>query len=422
MNILIVDDQPNILSSLTIHIAWQDLGIFGVYTAGSALSAREILLETHIDILLTDIEMPVENGISLLAWVRKQNIELECIFLTSHPDFFYAQQAIGLGAVEYVIQPARHEDIIRAVENAKLHLLKKRKANELLKTSKFASAAQNTAVRQFIEEWPGTANAQITLDQKLDQLKELGICCTKSQPVVIARAHITHWSRLPQKAVDFLPQYQTAICSVLAYLKTEPLSYYQNDEHFFSVVFSEMSGELEKHLRIFQSMAREKLGCRMDLELCPAQFYQMGEAVRQAAIHQSQAAPSKDSASPDRMEILRFIPQSMTETQADGKYYKYFDQIRKYVYENMSRPITRMDIADQLYLSPDYINSIVKHCTGLTCKEYITHEKMNRARNMLETTSLPVGEVAKQLGYDSFAYFSKVYKAIFHTTPKAARK
>lgn len=107
MNILIVDDQPSIVASLLTGISWHSMGFDNVFTAISVLAAKEILLKEKVDILLTDIEMPVENGISLLAWVREQGLDVEGIFLTSHPDFFYAKQAISLGAVDYVLQPAK---------------------------------------------------------------------------------------------------------------------------------------------------------------------------------------------------------------------------------------------------------------------------------------------------------------------------
>ena len=131
MNLLIVDDQSNIVASLLTGIHWRGLGFENVFSATSALTAKEILQKNAVDVLLTDIEMPVENGISLLSWIREQGLDAECIFLTSHPDFFYAKQAISLDAVDYVLQPAKNEDIIRAVENAKLRIMKKHRDTDL---------------------------------------------------------------------------------------------------------------------------------------------------------------------------------------------------------------------------------------------------------------------------------------------------
>lgn len=118
MNVLIVDDQANVVSSLKSGISWDILGIKNVYTALNALEAREIITRYPIDILLSDIEMPVENGLSLLRWCRNNNYLFECIFLTSHADFFYAKEAIQLGSFDYILQPARYEDVENAIKKS----------------------------------------------------------------------------------------------------------------------------------------------------------------------------------------------------------------------------------------------------------------------------------------------------------------
>lgn len=126
MNILIVDDQPNVISSLLQRVPWQGIGISNVYTANSALAARDVLFSKQVDILLADIEMPQENGLSLVRWIRSKGLEIECILLTSHANFYYAQIAISLEICDYVIQPAATEDIVRSIEKAKDKVFQKR--------------------------------------------------------------------------------------------------------------------------------------------------------------------------------------------------------------------------------------------------------------------------------------------------------
>ena len=54
-------------------------------------------------------------------------------------------------------------------------------------------------------------------------------------------------------------------------------------------------------------------------------------------------------------------------------------------------------------------------------KEYITLSKMNAARNMIITTTLPISLIATKVGYDNFSHFSKVYKKVMGTTPSSER-
>ena len=118
MKLLIVDDQKEIVESLKEDIDWKAIGIDRVYTACSAREAKLQLLDQNIDILLTDIEMPEENGIELFRWVRAREMDLLGIFLTAHPDFKYTKEAIRLGGFDYILQPARYEEIQKAVQEA----------------------------------------------------------------------------------------------------------------------------------------------------------------------------------------------------------------------------------------------------------------------------------------------------------------
>ncbi|MFQ7747488.1 MAG: response regulator, partial [Eubacteriales bacterium] len=101
MTILVVDDQINVVNGIVSGVDWETAGISKVLHAYNASMAREILECQPVDILLSDIEMPVEDGLSLFRWVRGKKLSVECIFLTSHADFIYATEALKLGSFDY---------------------------------------------------------------------------------------------------------------------------------------------------------------------------------------------------------------------------------------------------------------------------------------------------------------------------------
>ena len=70
MTILVVDDQINVVNGIVSGVDWETAGISKVLHAYNASMAREILECQPVDILLSDIEMPVEDGLSLFRWVR----------------------------------------------------------------------------------------------------------------------------------------------------------------------------------------------------------------------------------------------------------------------------------------------------------------------------------------------------------------
>lgn len=69
MNILMVDDMRSVVNGMEKSIHWKKLGIDGVFKAYNAYEAKVLLNNVHMDILMTDIEMPGESGLDLVQWV-----------------------------------------------------------------------------------------------------------------------------------------------------------------------------------------------------------------------------------------------------------------------------------------------------------------------------------------------------------------
>jgi len=109
--LLIVDDQTSVVQGLLAGVNWDRLGIKHVFSAYNAHEARQILLEQPVDVMLCDIQMPVENGLSLVQWMREQSMDTLCIFITAYAEFSYASAAIRLDGFEYILKPFSYAEI-----------------------------------------------------------------------------------------------------------------------------------------------------------------------------------------------------------------------------------------------------------------------------------------------------------------------
>ncbi|MBP3965679.1 response regulator [Paenibacillus lignilyticus] len=127
-NLLIVDDEKYSVAGITQGIDWTDLPIDNIYEAYSAKQAKELMNRVNVDLLISDIEMPGDNGIQLLEWTREQFPETETIFLTGHANFSYAQQAVHLGSYEYIVKPIDYEELKQVVGKALKEIGDKREA------------------------------------------------------------------------------------------------------------------------------------------------------------------------------------------------------------------------------------------------------------------------------------------------------
>lgn len=117
-------------------IDWKAYGIEEAYAAYDAEQARKCIRQYAPEILLCDIEMPRENGITLMKWVREEKIETECIFLTCHASFAYAKEAISLGCQEYILLPADYDEIGRTVQKVADRVRQKKENMEFQKLGK----------------------------------------------------------------------------------------------------------------------------------------------------------------------------------------------------------------------------------------------------------------------------------------------
>jgi YesN/AraC family two-component response regulator len=110
--ILIVDDEPIARKALISAVTWEKFGIDRIFDVGSAAAAKEILEKETVDFALIDIEMPVENGLQFVEWMRTtKGLQIPCAFLTCHASFDYAKQAIRLNCMDYLLKPANQTEI-----------------------------------------------------------------------------------------------------------------------------------------------------------------------------------------------------------------------------------------------------------------------------------------------------------------------
>lgn len=153
MTVLVVDDRISVVSGIVSGIDWEALEVDKVLTAYNAFDAEELLHSQMVEILLCDIEMPVRNGISLLRRIRSQGIETECIFLTSHAEFPYIKEAMQLGSVDYILQPARYEDIQASLKKAVEKIQVQVEEEQYSRYGKMFFQHRELIVDSFLRDW-----------------------------------------------------------------------------------------------------------------------------------------------------------------------------------------------------------------------------------------------------------------------------
>jgi len=114
-NILIIDDETSIRITLCEFLKKEG---YEVFTAENVQSAILLLQEKDIDVVLSDIIMPRESGITLLKYVREVAPDIRVIMMTGEPTVDTAVEAVRLGAHDYLTKPVYRDALIKAVSHA----------------------------------------------------------------------------------------------------------------------------------------------------------------------------------------------------------------------------------------------------------------------------------------------------------------
>lgn len=116
MQIVIVDDEQAIRERLVGLKEWEQIGCTVVGEAGNGSEALKVVSACKPDLIITDIRMPVMDGIQFAESVRTLYPSVQIIFISAYGDFVYAKQAMKLGAVDFITKPIAVGELVDTVE------------------------------------------------------------------------------------------------------------------------------------------------------------------------------------------------------------------------------------------------------------------------------------------------------------------
>jgi len=133
IKICVIDDIKSVVDMISRKPPWQE---HGIEVAGTALDGEEglrVIRENRPDIVLTDIRMPRMDGLEMTRAILEFAPLCKIIILSAYSEFSYAQQAIRLGAMDFVKKPFSLDEIVNVVLKAKTAVLQERREQEKIK-------------------------------------------------------------------------------------------------------------------------------------------------------------------------------------------------------------------------------------------------------------------------------------------------
>lgn len=122
--VLLADDEPIIIESLKVAIPWEELNMEVVGEASNGQEALDAAAALSPDIIISDIRMPIIDGIAFMRQVMKKREQEEPIFIvvSGYGEFDYVREALRYGAYDYILKPIDHDELEEIIRRAKMKL------------------------------------------------------------------------------------------------------------------------------------------------------------------------------------------------------------------------------------------------------------------------------------------------------------
>lgn len=120
--VVLIDDEKIIVDGLTRVIKWEDYNCEVVGAAYDAAGGAALIRRLKPHIVFTDIKMPDQDGLTMLAGLKSEFPEMQIAVLTGYRDFNYAQEAIKLGVTRFLLKPSKMDELHEALSAMKERL------------------------------------------------------------------------------------------------------------------------------------------------------------------------------------------------------------------------------------------------------------------------------------------------------------
>ena len=131
LKVMVVEDEELIRKGIVLAVDWASLDCVVVGEAANGEEGLEVAAKCSPGLIITDLKMPKMDGLEMLERLREAGNNAFVIILTAYDSFTYAQQALRLGAVDFLLKPFHDGDLEKAVLNLQNRLSRQEKPPQL---------------------------------------------------------------------------------------------------------------------------------------------------------------------------------------------------------------------------------------------------------------------------------------------------
>ncbi|MCG7408894.1 response regulator [Paenibacillus sp. ACRRX] len=384
MNILIVDDEKVIREGM-VRTIQQHAPSFRLFIAASPEEAVQVLRSHSIDLVMTDILMPGMTGLELMKLFFERTPRMKWVVISAHSEFAYAQEAIRLGAKDYLLKPIGKERIVAVID--RLH-----------------------------GEWQNETALSLDAAELKSSLKYL------------REAIFQRWaSGLDIGCFDMRPliQRHAAFHLLMVNLNSDRSTHV---EHF--MVENVLSELIDQHGHGFVvSFDKQNLlglvtlhsACDM-LNLTESIKAQLKRIVKVPYQVLPSAQMSDFGLIPEQLRKLRLTASAHVYEPKEWGGERAIELAVQYMKAHFHEDLSLERMAAYVYLNPVYFSQLFKQKAGQGFKDYLISLRMDQAKLLLSSTGLRLADIAARIGYQDIRHFAQLFRRKFEMTPTEYRQ
>lgn len=412
MKILIVDDDKIIrmgLSKLLMRL-FDKHEVIRDFQNG--LLALEYLKENeaNVDLVIADIKMPIMTGIELMEnSIKDLKNPPIFIILSGYDEFEFVRDTMKAGAFDYLLKPVKQNDLIRVIEEVELRINNDKKNNKIL--DKSIEVLRKDAFKQILFSNSDTSNKILkslmeTINLDTDYIFEMIVIDNYKMNIFNKNKLFNDYIKEILDCYENMRyltfNYEDSIYLIFYFNESS----YQDKDKFMEKVIKCSDSFIENNMNVFIFDYTNQI-----LEL--RKYSKLIIKAKQNMIYEGKV----NKYFLNKMDKLIDIENNM-ETSSKAIAIKL---AKKYIIKNFNKNITLKDVAEEVYLSQNYLSELFKKELGEGFYEYLSNYRIKKAKELLLTTNLKIYEVAESIGYNDSITFGRAFKKITGTTPNKFR-
>ncbi|MFC0272322.1 response regulator [Metabacillus herbersteinensis] len=478
MNVMIVDDEMIERKAMKKFIQESFSYIQVVGEAANGRVAIELANELKPDLILMDIKMPGIDGLEAIRQIRTQHPSIKFIMVSAFDSFQYAKEAMKEGVKEYILKPSKKEETLEAIlrvckeiEHEKLseseatkqvneskniskqHLLTKIIQNDTtpeIKTlfyklfprvnSGFFQVFQASNTREIIDVLAKQSQYELIIkEQHADKVIVLFLtekkaahlikadALTQARNITLTLKHVHIGIGHPYTDVEKLAtSFQQASLSLAQLIQSTSVRYgfpileADTSERTLQRLENELLTEIEAG-RIEGALNQFNLFYdyhqKSENQLLQWAF-KIKQILENQGIHLDDIKILETESKEQFIDLVTRFCNGVILKKAGNE---IITKAKTYIHEHYIQSLSLEEVAAHIGLTPTYFTKIFKEQTKLTFIDYVTTYRIERAKELLNTTNLSLKEIAFDVGYKDPNYFSRVFKKIAKCSPKKYR-